>query len=76
MKRSDLEQYLGKQVEVILFDGDRYTGYLHKTGEEQFQNDYSLYLKRKLYFLTETPENIICISSLFRTSHVKKLNRI
>ncbi len=67
MKRSDLEQYLGKVVTITLFDNEVITGELHKTGEEQFKNNANLYLPQKWYFLT-SPQ-----SCLFRSSHVKKL---
>ena len=67
MKRSDLEQYLGKIVTITLFDNDVITGELHKTGEEQFKNNPNLYIPRKLYFLIN-PQ-----SCLIRCSHVKKL---
>ena len=30
MKRSELESYLGKHVEAIIFDGDTYIGKLYK----------------------------------------------
>lgn len=66
MKRSDLEQYLGKTVTVTLFNGDVITGELHKTGEERFKFDPNLYMPRKLYFCL--PQSV-----LFRCSHVKKL---
>lgn len=71
MKRSDLEQYLGKTVTITLFDGAVITGELHKTGEERFKNDPNLYLPQKRYFLINpqyTRGNV-----LFACSHVKKL---
>ena len=67
MKRSDLEQYLGKVVTIKLFDNDVITGELHKTGEEQFRNDPNLYIPQKCYFLINP------LSCLFKCSHVKKL---
>lgn len=67
MKRSDLEQYLGKVVTITLFDNEVITGELHKSGEEVFRNDPNLYLPQKQYFLIN-PQ-----SCLFRSSHVKKL---
>lgn len=51
MKRSELEKYLGKTVKVTLFNGDAYTGELHKTGGEQFRNYSNLYLPYEYYFL-------------------------
>lgn len=67
MKRSDLEQYLGKVVTIKLFDNEVITGELHKTGEEKFKNNPNLYLPQNYYFLIN-PQSI-----LFRSSHVKKL---
>lgn len=66
MKRSDLEQYLGKVVTITLFDNEVITGELHKTGEEKFKFDPNLYIPKKCYFLL--PQ-----SCLFKCSHVKKL---
>ena len=43
MKRSELESYLGKHVEAIIFDGDTYIGKLYKTGEEIVKNDPNLW---------------------------------
>jgi hypothetical protein len=67
LKRSVLEQYLGKTVTITLFDNEVITGELHRTGEEKFKNNPNLYIPRKLYFLIN-PQ-----SCLFRCSHVKKL---
>lgn len=67
MKRSELEQYLGKTVTITLFDNDIIAGELHKTGEEMFKNDPNLYMPQNRYFLIN-PQ-----SCLFRSSHVKKL---
>ena len=67
MKRSDLEQYLGKVVTITLFDNEVITGELHKSGEEIFRNNPNLYLPQKWYFLIN-PQ-----SCLFKSSHVKKL---
>lgn len=66
MKRSDLEQYLGKDVTITLFDNEVITGELHKTGEEKFKYDPNLYIPRNCYFLL--PQSVI-----FKCSHVKKL---
>ena len=67
MKRSDLEQHLGKTVQITLLDNDVITGELHKTGEEVFRNNPNLYIPQKCYFLIN-PQ-----SCLFKCSHVKKL---
>lgn len=66
MKRSELEQYLGKTVTITLFDNEVITGELHKTGEEKFKFDPNLYIPKKCYFLLPR-------SCLFKCSHVKKL---
>ena len=67
MKRTELEQYMGKVVTITLFDNDVITGELHKSGEEMFKNDPNLYLPQKRYFLIN-PQ-----SCLFRVSHIKRL---
>lgn len=72
MTRKELEQYLGKTVKIKLFDDDVIVGELHKTGEEQFKNNPSLYFAWKYYVLLNQNSN----SCLFRVSHVKKLEVI
>lgn len=67
MKRSDLEQHLGKTVTITLFDNEVITGELHKSGEEIFRNNPNLYIPKERYFLIN-PQ-----SCMFRSSHVKKL---
>lgn len=74
MKRSELEKYLGQKVEIKLFNGDILKGALHKTGEEQFNDNLSLYLPQKRYFMTDDVGS--CISCLFRSSHVVLLRMI
>lgn len=71
MKRSELEKFICKNVEIQIFDEYIFKGVLHKTGEETFKNNPTLYLSHKYYFVTD--ECGKCISFLFRTSHVKKL---
>ena len=71
MKRSELEKYLGKNVKITIFDNSIVKGELHKTGEEMFKNDLSLYLPRNLYFVINTENSV-----LFRCSHVKKLEEV
>ena len=70
MTRAELEKYLGKRVEVTLFDGDVIKGVLHKTGEERFKNDLNLYLPKNYYVCTNNTNYCSC---LFRVSHIKKL---
>lgn len=72
MKRSELEKFLGKNVEVTIFDGDTYRGVLHKSGENMFKDDLNLYLPKKYYFVTDEC-GIFCRSCLFRCSHVNKI---
>lgn len=36
MRRDTVEQYLGKYVEVVLFDGDTLKGILQKTGTDRY----------------------------------------
>lgn len=67
MNRQYLESFLGKRVEIKLFDGDLIKGELHKTREEKYKHDNNLYLPKNYYFL-ENPH-----STLFRSSHVKKI---
>lgn len=71
MKRSDLEKYLGKKVEIQIFDSEIFKGILHKTGEEMFKNDPGLYLPLNYYFITN--KHGVSKSFLFRSSHVKRL---
>lgn len=70
MKREELEKYIGKKVQIILFDKEIIEGELHKTREERFRNDSNLYLPDKRYFLIN-PQ-----SCLFRCSHVIKIKEI
>ena len=72
MKRSNLEKYLDKNVEVIMLDGDTYTGTLYKTSNKMFTDNPSLYLKKDYYFCSP-PENSYATYYLFRSSHVKKI---
>lgn len=74
MKRLDLEKYLGRNVEVTIFDCDTYTGILHRSGENAFKDDPNLYIPQNRYFLTD--HKGACVSCLFRTSHVKVLKEI
>lgn len=70
MKREELERYIGKPIKARIFNGDEMQGILHKTGEERYKNDYSLYLPKNWYFLE--PER----KYLFRCSHVRKAEEI
>lgn len=48
MRRDTVEQYLGKYVEVVLFDGDTLKGILQKTGTDRYKNEPDLYLKKNI----------------------------
>lgn len=75
MKREQLEKYLRKKVKVRLFDDDdEIEGYLRKTGDDDFKNIPNLYIPRNYYFITNSDSD--CISYLFRSSHVKKIQFI
>lgn len=63
-------------MEIALFDGKLIRGYLRKTGDEKFKNNPNLYLRKNFYFVTETSESTVCISCIFRTSHVKGVKKI
>lgn len=70
MKREELEKYIGKRVLITLFDKEIIEGELHKTREEQFRNDPSIYLPDNRYFLIN-PQ-----SCLFRCSHIIKIKEV
>ena len=72
MKREELEKYIGKYVEITLFDNEKITGILYKTGSERYKYDSSLYLPQNKYVL-ENECNRNDYSCVFRSSHVKKL---
>lgn len=71
MKREIFEKCLGKMVEITLFDGSIYKGCLRKSHDEMFKNDANLYVPINRYFVTTDRESKICISCLFKISHVK-----
>lgn len=69
MTRHQLEEHLGKNVKIRLFDDTVCDGYLHKTGETDFKDNPDLYIPKKFYFLTD--KNNMCRTCLFRVSHIK-----
>nr|WP_308742086.1 hypothetical protein [uncultured Anaerocolumna sp.] len=75
MKRTDFEKYIGEFVEVELFDGEIIRGCLRKSQDEMFRNDANLYLPKNFYFVTESKNSKTCISCLFKSSHVKYVNK-
>lgn len=70
MTRAELVKYLGKNVEITLFDGDVAVGQLHKTGEDIFKNEPNLYIPKNHYFCISDTGNTSCI---FMASHIKKI---
>lgn len=70
MRREQLEQMLGKKVEVTLVDKTKYTGILRKTRDEAFKDNPNLFYPLRYYFLTDEANQ--CNSTLFRTSYVWK----
>lgn len=76
MKRADLETFLGKMVELKLFDGSVIRGCLGKTQEGIFKSDPNLYLPKNFYFVTANADSTVVISCLFRSSHVRKVREI
>lgn len=76
MTRREFEKLLGTNVKIKLFDESEWSGELHKTGEEIFKDNFSLYVGHKnFYFLTdEVNKNII--TPLFRVSYIKKVKQI
>lgn len=81
MKRSKLEEYLGKKVTITLFDDSVYTGYLFKSGEAIKDEDVSLrnvleLYTKNYYFVSKRKKPIETSSCLFRCSHVTKIKEI
>lgn len=68
MNRKTLEKFfLGKVVEIKLFDNEVIKGKLCKSRTEQFRNNPSLYIPKNYYFVIN-PQ-----SCLFRLSHIKSI---
>lgn len=66
MKRSELEKYLGKYVEVTLYDDCAYRGVLCKT-----ESKLERYGNPKHYYCEGIDDNTI-----YRCSHVKKVREL
>ena len=71
INRKIVESYLGKRVEIKLFNGIVCKGELHKTGEEEFKGDPNLFIPKNYYF-TYNPHN----NCVFRSSHIKKIKEV
>ena len=68
MNRKRLENFLGKEVEIVICEEDGILkGVLHKTGEEMYKDNPNLYIPKNYYFIS--PLN----KFLFRTSHVLRI---
>lgn len=79
INRQVVESYLGKKVKVKLFYGDIVTGYLRKTGEERYKNNPNLYFPRNYYLLEYDDYDNFGNkdhSSLFRSSHIRKIEEV
>ena len=72
INREVVESYLGKKVEIKLFDGEIVVGKLHKTGEEQYKANNNLYFPKKYYFVEVYGKT----SCLFRSSHIRRIKEI
>lgn len=70
MKKDKIDSLLGRQVIVTLFDGTEMIGELHRTGEERFKKNLSLYLPNDYYVLINPH------SCLFKSSHITKAHAI
>ena len=71
MNRTYIETFLGKNVEVVLFDGTTLKGIFHKTREEGYKGtDPAKKLLKNYYFCI--PED----SLIFRSSHIKKIQEV
>ena len=66
MQRAILETYLGKYIEVTLFDDCSYRGILQKT-----ESNLERYGHPKYYYLEGENDNTI-----FRCAHVKKVREL
>lgn len=70
MNRKFIETFLGKNVEIVLFDKEVIRGEFHKTREEKFKSNNNLFLPKNYYFVIN-PQ-----SCLFRSSHIKKIKEV
>ena len=75
MVRKELEKYIGKYVEITLFDDEKITGILYKTGSERYKHEPNLYIPQNRYVI-ENECNRNDYSCIFRCSHVKKLTKL
>lgn len=77
MKRSELEQHIGKRVQIKLLDDEVMEGVLFKTGTEIFKDNPNLYIPQNYYVLAEKIYGEMkSVSCIFRCSHVRKLKEV
>ena len=79
INRKIVNSYLGKKVEVKLFDGDVVIGHLNKTGEEKYKNNPNLYIPKNYYFLEYDNYDSFGnkdLSPLFRSSHIRSIKEV
>lgn len=73
--REQLESLLGKKVKIKLCNKSVLTGELHKTGEEQFENNSDLCYKPNYYFLLDENGELVD-RTVFRVAFVRKVEVI
>lgn len=72
MKKAELERYLGKRVNLILFDEDSISGILCSTSDKRLSKEELWMRPKNSYFLVQ--ESIYEKGNIFfKCSHVKKL---
>ena len=75
MKKAELEKYLGKRVNLILFDEDSISGILCSTSDKRLSKEEPWMIPKNSYFLVK--ESIYEKGNIFfKCSHVKKLSEI
>ena len=72
MTRNEFEQkYLNQMVEVVLFDGDVFKGYLYSTND-YMKKTKMLSMKNRYFVGNDIRENGV----RFRKSHIKKIKLV
>lgn len=75
MKKAELERYLGKRVNLILFDEDSISGILCSTSDKRLSKEELWMRPKNSYFLVQ--ESIYEKGNIFfKCSHVKKLLKL
>lgn len=67
MKKSKVDGYLGKYVEVTLVDDFAYRGIFKKTDD-----DFQRYYKNNYYYCDNYGDS----NTIFRSSHIKKIKEL